>query len=36
MGTRIAYLLVFAGFPVYVAREYPAVSLIYAGLSWTG
>ena len=36
METRIAYAFVSAGFPVYVAHEYPAVSLIYAGLFWTG
>ena len=36
MGTRIAYLFVFAWFLVCFAHDYPAVSLIYAGLFWMG
>jgi hypothetical protein len=36
MGTRIAYLFAFAYFLVYFARDYSAVSLIYAGLFWMG
>jgi hypothetical protein len=36
MGTRMAYLFVFAYFLVYFAHDYSAVSLIYVGLFWMG
>ncbi len=36
MATRIAYLFVFAYFLVYFARDYSVVSLVCAGLFWTG